>query len=380
MDQVRFGVIGVGGMGQGHCDNMKKIGEIRLAAVCDCDAVTAEKVGKQHGVPHFTDSSALLDSGLCDAVLIATPHPERPPIAIAAMKAGRHVLCEKPLSERVSTADKIIATARRTGVAFGVMFQRRTEPMWIKAMEIVRSCRLVTLYRRTLISPEYRTQTYYDSGAWRATWTGEGGGVMLNQSPHILDLFIQIGGMPQTVYGHTQTSMHRIEVEELAMALLTYADGGVGQFYCSTTEAGPDQVMEIYGDKGKLIYREKRLRFFQFETPVSEFTKTCPKMWAAPACTEQPLEIPAGESGHSVITRNFARHILFGEKLIAPGEDGLQSLELANAVWLSADRKAPVRLPLSRKGYDEFLARKRRASKLQKKGGTRRVTDPQHQR
>jgi predicted dehydrogenase len=270
----------------------------------------------------------------------------------------------------------MIRTAQRTGVVFGVMFQRRTEPVWVKALEIVRSGMLGRIYRRTLISPEYRTQAYYDSGTWRATWKGEGGGVMLNQSPHILDLFIALGGMPSAVCGHVETRLHHIEVEDVAEAMMGYPDGGTGYFYCSTTEAGPDQVMEFFGDKGKLIYREGRLRYFRFETPISEFTRTSTQIWAGPPCAEQPVEVPPGEAGHHVIIRNFARRILSGEKLVAPGEEGIRSLELANAVWLSAHLRKPVKLPISRRAYDEFLEGMRRNSRFVKRGESRRVTDP----
>ncbi|HEX2949359.1 MAG TPA: Gfo/Idh/MocA family oxidoreductase, partial [Armatimonadota bacterium] len=173
--KVRFGIIGTGGMGQGHCNSLQKIAEAELTAICDIDPETAERVGKAYGVPSFVRHTDLLESGLCDAVIVSTPHPVRPPIAIDAMKAGLNVISEKPLSERVSTADEMIATAKATGVTFAVMFQRRVEPALAKAIEISRSGKLGKIYRTTMISPEYRSQAYYNSGGWRATWSGEGG-------------------------------------------------------------------------------------------------------------------------------------------------------------------------------------------------------------
>lgn len=376
---VRMGVVGVGGMGQGHCKTMKGVEEMKLTAVCDIDPVTAEKVGAEHGVPWFQRHRDLIRSGLCDAVLIATPHPPRPPIAIDAMKAGLHVLSEKPLSERVSTADKMIAAARETGVVFAVDFQRRTEPAFKKAIELVRSGVLGQVYRRTLISPEYRSQAYYDSGGWRATWAGEGGGVMMNQSPHVLDLFILLGGMPCRVTGNTETRLHHIEVEDLAEASLVYPDGGTGHFYCSTCEAGPGQMIEIFGDEGKLCWRNGQLKLYRFDPPIAEFTRTSEKMWGGPKCEEVEVEVPDGPRGHINILRNFARSILFGEPLVSPGAEGIRSLELANAVWLSAYRGRPVDLPLSRPAYDRFLARMRRESTFEKTvRGSHRETDPQH--
>jgi len=374
---VRFGVIGVGGMGQGHCSVMPRVCEAQLTAVCDIDPATAKMVGEKYQVPYFLNDRDLLKSGLCDAVIIATPHPERPPIAIRAMRAGKHVLSEKPLSERVATADQMIAAAKETGVAFAVMFQRRIEPALMKAIELARSGAVGKIYRTTLISPEYRSQAYYDSGTWRATWTGEGGGVMMNQGPHILDLFILLGGMPNSVFGRVETRMHHIEVEDLAEAMVTYPDGGTGYLYLSTNEAGPGQMIEVFGDRGKLIYRDGTLKCYRFEPSIAEFTKTNTAMWGSPQCTEETITLADSECGHQVIQRNFARHILYGEKLASPGEDGLRSLELANAVYLSSHLNKAVSLPLSRRAFDAFLAKKRKTSTFVKNTtNSDRITDP----
>lgn len=376
--KVRFGIIGVGGMGQGHCKSLGTVDEATLTAVCDCNAEVAEKVGKEHNVPFFTHYSDLLSSGLCDAVLVSTPHPERPPICVDAVRAGLHLLSEKPLTERVSTADAIIAAAKEAGVAFGVMFQRRLEPIFKKAAEFVHSGQLGKIQRVTMISPEYRSQAYYDSGGWRATWKGEGGGVMMNQSPHILDLFILLGGRPSSVFGRVETRLHHIEVEDVAEAMVTYPDGGNGYFYCSTNEAGPGQMIEVFGDQGKLLFRDGVLKIWRFKTSISEFTKNSTAMWGGPECEEVPVEIEEKKTGHADLMRNFCRHILYEEPLVAPGEEGIYSLELANAAWLSAHLGHPVSLPLDRAAYDAFLEEKRRTSTFVKNVKEKRETDPQH--
>ncbi|OGV81387.1 MAG: hypothetical protein A3K19_07985 [Lentisphaerae bacterium RIFOXYB12_FULL_65_16] len=377
---VRMGVIGVGGMGQGHCKTMQKVEEMKLCAVCDFSAATAEKVGKEHNVPYFSDPKELIKAKLCDAVLIATPHPVRPPIAIEVLKAGLHLLSEKPLSENVATADKMIAMAKKKGVAFGIMFQRRTEPPVIKALELIRGGELGKLYRRTLISPEYRSQAYYDSGGWRATWKGEGGGVMMNQAPHVIDLFLLLGGMPNRVIGNCETRLHRIEVEDHGEAMLFYPDGGTGYMYTSTCEAGPGQMIELFGDKGKLCWRNGQLSFWKFNQPIAEFTVSNKEMWAAVKAEEVKLELTTGDVGHVNIHRNFARHILNGEPLVAPGEEGIRSLELANAVWLSSFKKKPIDLPISRSAYNAFLNKVRTESTFVKEAPTavKAETDPQH--
>ncbi len=377
MKTVRFGIIGVGGMGQGHCESLKKVEEAQLTAICDIDPATAKNVGTKHGVPFFTDYRKLIRSGLCDAVIVSTPHPVRPPIAIAAMKAGLHLVSEKPLSERVSTADRMIRTAKETGVTFAVMFQLRTDPVLVKAIEIARSGALGKVYRTAMISPEFRNQFYYNSAGWRANWIGEGGGVMLNQAPHIIDLFILLGGMPSSVYGRTETRLHDIEVEDLGEALLTYPDGGTGYFYCSTNEPKPGQMIEVFGDKGKLVYRDGALRLYTYEQSLREFSATCQQMWGAPKSTEQVIDVPKADWGPFLILRNVARNILFKEPLISPGVEGIRSLEVANAVWLSAARRRPVDLPISRAAYDAFLRAKRRTSRGERKGvPATRQTDP----
>ena len=376
---IRFGIIGVGGMGQGHCSSIAKVSDAKLTAVCDIDAATAKDVGIRHGVPFFVDHRDLIKAGVCDAVIVATPHPVRPPIAIGCMKAGLHLLSEKPLAEAVGAADRMVRTAKRTGVAFAVMFQRRTEPVVAKAIQLVRSGRIGTLSRATLIFPDYRTQAYYDSGTWRATWEGEGGGVLLNQAPHILDILIQLAGLPVEVIGRTGIELHHIEVEDVAQAMLTYRGGATGYLYCTTNDLRPSEMIEIAGDKGKLIYRDGELRLFTYTSSIRRFTRSSDKMWSSPRVREVAVKIPRRVSGHFVIIRNFAQHVLSGEPLLSPGEEGLASLELANAIALSSCKKEAVKLPISRREYDAFLAKMRKTSTFKKRRRrTRRETDPQH--
>lgn len=374
---IRFGVIGVGGMGSGHCACMAGVKQARLAAVCDIDPPTAEKAGRQYGVPWFNDHRQLIKAGLCDAVTIATPHPFHAPIGIDCMNAGLHVLTEKPMSERVSMAEKMVKASRKNRVALAVMFQRRFEPVVAKAMEIVRGGQIGRIYRTCMISPEFRSQAYYDSGTWRATWTGEGGGVMMNQAPHIMDIFVQLCGMPSAVYGNTETRMHNIEVEDMAEAMLKYPDGGTGYLYCSTNEAGPGQMIEIFGEEGKLVFRNGELKLYRFEPGIRRFIAISRDMWQGPGLKEVPLEIPAQDSGHASVISNLVRHLLHGEKLITPGESGIASLELANGIMLSSSEKRWVKLPISRARFDALLAGLRRRSKSARRAvRVRRVTDP----
>jgi predicted dehydrogenase len=308
MKPVRFGVVGLGGMGQIHCKSVKSGADTQLTAICDADPTTAETIGHEHGVPFFTDWRALIRSGHCEAVLVATPHPLHPPIAIAALQAGLPVLCEKPLAERVSAADRMIRAARRHRKPLGVMLQRRTAPAFAKAAELVRAGALGRIQRTALIAPVYRTQRYYDSATWRATWKGEGGGVLLNQAPHIIDLLLLLGGRPSTVYGRTATRLHRIEVEDVGEALLSYPDGGSGYLYCSTNEPAIAEALEVVGDRGRLTYRDGRLKVETFTPALTAFTYAAPAVWSAPATAELPVDAPVSEGDQSLVIQNFARH------------------------------------------------------------------------
>ncbi len=202
---------------------------------------------------------------------------------------------------------------------------------------------------------------------------------MMNQSPHIMDIFVRLCGLPSAVLGNTETRMHRIEVEDLAEAVLRYPGGGTGYLYCSTNEAGPGQMIEIFGDKGKLVFRDGQLKFFRFEPGVRRFLDTSREMWGSPRLVEVPLKIPEKKTGHASVMANLVRHLLDGEPLVTPGGSGVDSLELANAIMLSAFEKRWVKLPISRARYDAMLARLRRRSKFVKQvERVKRITDPQH--
>ncbi len=359
-ERVRLAVIGLGAMGQEHCATLHKVPEMQLAAVCDGYEPNATKVGALHSVPSFTDHRPLIRSRLCDAVLIATPHPVHYSVALDVLRAGIPLLCEKPLTERLSTAERLVQTAHRKDVPFAIMFQRRLEPAFAKAIAWVDSGALGTIRRTTLICPEFRTQAYYNSGSWRGTWAGEGGGVMINQAPHYLDLLLRLGGMPCEVYGRCETRLHKIEVEDVAEAMLRYQNGCSGYLSCSTNEPGPGHLLELVGDMGKLFIRDGVLRLFRFSEPVPEFTFRSPVVWSQPGCVEEKVELPTQDWGHFLIVQNFARHLLHGEPLVAPAGEGLKSLELAHAIWLSAQLGKAVRLPINRRAYDSFLAKKRK--------------------
>jgi predicted dehydrogenase len=354
---------------------MGQIPEVELTAVCDAVPEVSRAVADQYGVRGFTRHEELLDSGLVDMVIIATPHYFHPPIAIAAFERGVHVLSEKPIAVSVSEADRMIRAARASGKKFGVMFQMRTSARNRAAKRLIDEGRLGEIYRVSLTMGWYRTQAYYDSGTWRATWAGEGGGVLINQAPHLLDLFSWLVGLPSRITGQVRTRLHDIEVEDEAFALLEYPNGAHGYLYASVMETPSTEQIEICGDRGKLLL-SGGLRFWELDSSLREFTRTSPDMWASPKAAEVPIEIEAAPHGHAVITGNFARAILHDEPLIAPGEEGLRAVELINGLIMSGKQHRPVDVPVDRAAYDALLADLQRSSHAKAPSHEQRVTDP----
>lgn len=377
-NEVRFGVIGLGGMGSGHCRMLQDIPESRLAAVCDTNPITLEKLSQQYSVPAYSTHQELFESGTVDAVIIATPHYFHGPIAEDAFANGIHVLSEKPLSVTVAAADGMIAAAKKSGLKFGVMYQMRSEPRSRAAHRIVSSGALGEIYRTSLVMGWYRSQAYYNSGGWRATWAGEGGGVLINQAPHYLDLFSWLGGLPTSLKGETRTRLHDIEVEDEAFATLEYANGAHGYLYASTTEAPEHNQIEICGDRGKIVMHGHSLRHFTIDGSIREITETTTEMWGSPRAVEQDTQMPGEEAirGHSAITANFARAILHGEKLMAPGEDGLPAVELINAIILSGHTGERVTLPVDRFAYNELITHLKQTSRVKAVVSEQLLTDP----
>jgi predicted dehydrogenase len=379
MAQVRYGIVGVGGMGSGHARTIQRIDECVLGAVCDIAPEVAESVGEEFNVPYCVNYDELIDRADVDAVMVATPHYFHPEIVIYALEQGKPVISEKPIAVTVSAADRMVDAARRTGTPFAVMHQSRSEPIWSAAHQIVQQGRLGEIYRTMLVYADFRSQAYYDSAGWRATWDGEGGGVMMNQAPHSIDRFTWLGGLPCKVRALTATRNHRIEVEDMAAAMLEYPNGAVGYLYCSTTEAPGTDILELAGERGKLQVIGKTLRFWEMPQGVKAFSNASPEMWARPPAAEVEVEIPERESGHIAILRNMARHLLDGEALIAPGVEGLNTVEVINATILSGMTGQEVAIPVDRARYDAFLAELRATSTFRKAAGPdKRVTDNVH--
>jgi predicted dehydrogenase len=278
MKEVRLGVIGCGFMGQLHMKNFPTMPRMKFTAAADAIPAKLDAVVQQYKVQGFADGNDLIKSGLVDAVLIATPHYQHPTYTMAAFKAGLHVLTEKPVAVTAKAAAEVNAEHRKhKKLVYAAMFQMRTYPVWRKMKEMVASGQIGEIQRVSwTITNWFRSQAYYDSGGWRATWGGEGGGVLLNQCPHNLDLFQWIVGMPSKVTAFISLGKyHHIEVEDEVTAYLEYPKKATGVFTTSTGEAPGVNRFEIAGDRGLLVSDSSRkIEFTRTEMSVTEHRMT----------------------------------------------------------------------------------------------------------
>lgn len=357
--KVRMAVIGAGMMGKSHINDIASLDNTELAAVCDANYELATQLAAQAQTHAYSDFRALLDQEQLDAVIIATPHYDHAPISIAALSKGVHVLVEKPIATQVKDAQDMLAayeSAKRQhpNLVFGAVFMQRTYGYWRKIKSIIDGGELGKLIRTTwLITDWFRTQSYYNNGGWRATWKGEGGGVLMNQSPHNIDLYQWFVGMPRRVTGFTALGKyHHIEVEDEVTAYFEHENGMIGHFITSTAESPGTNRLEIVGEGGKLVYEDSKLTFFRNQRSSNDQIKDAPGGFDR--VEFEKMDIPYehhGQPGHRHMIENFANAIVNGEALIAPAADGLNSLTLANAIMLSAFENRTIELPLDAEAF-----------------------------
>lgn len=363
MSRLRFAVIGSTGMiGKVHAEAINRLDNAALVAVMARSAGPVQAQAATLGVKAYTSLDALLADPKVDAVTVATPHPSHLDIILKAVQAGKHVLTDKPMGVSVSEADRMVEAAREAGVTLGVIYQNRFRPECQKAKQMLDAGLLGDLYRTHTVHATIRTQAYYDSTNWRGRWNGEGGGILLNQSIHSLDLLQWLGGMPAVVVATANALRHSIEVEDFASALLEYEGGGQGTVHCNTVQAPNDVRLELYGDLGSLTITEGSLVWHKLERPIEEFMATPDARTSVrlPYHTEtHTFERPANVIAPAV--QDFANSVLAGKPPAVSGEEGRRSLELSNAIMLSAHTGERVRLPLDRAAYDDFLEGVRQA-------------------
>ena len=372
MDKVKLGVIGIGNMGSAHCQHIMQglCPEVELVAVADTNPARLEwaKENLAESVVHFATAEELLDSGLVQAVIIAVPHYFHPPIAIKAFERNIHVLTEKPAGVYTKQVLEMNKAAEKSGVVFGIMWNQRTNHIFRKMKELVDSGKYGQIRRTNwIVTTWFRSQAYYDSGDWRATWCGEGGGVLMNQCPHQLDLFQWICGMPKTVQAKIQYGKwHNIEVEDEVSAFVQYENGATGVFIASTGEAQGTNRFEILLDRAKLIAEHGKLQLFEFESTIDEFTYSAGPSGLLKAVSVDP-ETDGKDTEHVGVVNAFAAAILRGEPLVAEGKEGIREISLANAMYLSDWLGREVQLPLNDKQYYKELSKRIAISKKKQK-------------
>lgn len=342
MDKVRLAIIGFGNMGTAHCANLMKgkVGGCELSAICDNNPTKLKIAQEKYGdkVQYFADTESLFKSEKIDAVFIVTPHYDHPILAMEAFKYGLHVMIEKPAGVYTKTVRQANEVAQKTDRVFGIMYNQRTNPVYQKVRELVQNGELGEIKRVVwIITSWYRSQSYYNSGGWRATWEGEGGGVLLNQCPHNLDLWQWMCGMPSKVYAKMSFGKcHDIEVEDDVTAYVEYPNGATGLFVTSTHETPGTNRLEISCDRGKLVVENNKIIFYRTTIGEREFNSTYTKGFGEPECWTCEIPTKGEYPEHVGILQNFTDAILKGTPLLAPGIEGIKGLSISNAMHLSA--------------------------------------------
>ncbi len=362
MDKVRVGIIGIGNIGTAHASYVGggKIEGLQLAALCDISPERQQYCKDNYPeIPIYTDYQDMLSSGLIDAVIVSVPHRLHCDIAIEALNQGLHILVEKPVDVTVTKAKALNLAIQKSGKKAAIMFNQRTNEIFQKAREIVKSGQLGALKRTVwIVTNWYRTQYYYDSGDWRATWAGEGGGVLLNQAPHNLDIWQWICGVPTEVRAVCDIAkFHNIEVEDDVTILTRYENGATGAFITSTGEFPGTNRLEISGELGKIVLENNTLKWWKLPVNEREFCATTQQSF--PTIETEYSEFVStntNDIAHQGILQNFSNAILEDEELLSPAIEGMNALSISNAAYLSSWKNgATVKLPIDNKEFDKHF-------------------------
>lgn len=381
MSKIRLGIIGIGNMGTTHCKNILagELPEFELAAVADRKQNRREWAEKELGSETviFEEGKDLIESGKCDAVLVAVPHYQHPELVMLALENNLHVMSEKPAGVYTKQVREMNEAAAKSDKVFGMMFNQRTNCIYRKMKEIVSDESMGAIKRvNWIVTDWYRTQSYYDSGSWRATWDGEGGGVLLNQCPHNLDLLQWITGMPSKVRAFChEGKWHDIEVEDDVTAYLEYPNGATGVFVTTTADAPGTNRFEITMEMGKLVCENDKLTLYKLKQNEREFCKTAEGGFDKPECETIEVECDGLNEQHVGVMKAFGGAILRGEALVASGEEGIRGLTISNAMHLSSWLDKTIELPFDEDLFLEELNKRRKTSRVKEDSGVTFDTD-----
>lgn len=359
MEPVKVGIIGVGNMGSTIANTLCQVPGATLTAVCDLNSKAFDRLNAsvREKVTCYTTDEEFFEKSGVELAMIEVPHFQHATLAIEAMNHGMHVNVEKPLCVHKADAERLLAEcAKHPELVKGIMLNQRTRDAHIKIKQLIDSGDLGEVRRvNWIITDWYRTQQYYDSGDWRASWRGEGGGVLTNQCPHQLDLMTWFFGMPSMVDAHIFLGKyHDIEVEDEVNAYLEYPNGATGNFITTTGEAPGTNRLEIAAEHGRVVFENNRLLYKRHVISTQEHIRTAKTSFQQPESWDCEIFFAsdeAGQSQHMRVVANVVDAIRNGAKLKAPIEEGIRGLELANAMMLSGFLKKPVTLPLDSSVY-----------------------------
>jgi predicted dehydrogenase len=357
MESVRLALIGAGAsifkMHQAALHGP----DIQVVGLSDVVEEPARTRARELGCPFFADHREMLSATTPDAVTVLAPHPFHAPLALDALRAGAHVLVEKPIAVQVAEADAMIETAQRAGRLLAVNLQQRTRAEIRTARKIIDQGRLGQIQRVDMVAAWTRTAAYYRLGGWRGTWRGEGGGVLMNQAPHTLDLLCHLLGQPSQAMAWNRTLFHDIETEDTSLSMFEWPGGALGTLLVSTAQAGDAERLEITGTRGRLLLHNGNLSLSEADIDLREFMTDSPDPFGRLELKPRPIELEPGSGDHAAIYANFLSAIQDGVPLVADGAQGRMSLELANAMIYSSHTNQPVQLPLDRSAYAALLER-----------------------
>ncbi|MFW6007091.1 MAG: Gfo/Idh/MocA family protein [Bacillota bacterium] len=377
MSKVKIGIIGIGNMGTSHARNLYagKVPDAELVAVSDINPDRLEWVKNNLGedIKTYDDNDEFFADEEIDAVMIATPHYDHPPLAIKGFENDKHVLIEKPAGVYTKQVREMNEVAEKSDKKFCIMYNQRTRPIFQKLKDLIESGELGEIKRTNwIITSWYRSQSYYDSGGWRATWEGEGGGVLTNQCPHNLDLWQWTCGLPKKVRAFCHFGKyHDIEVEDDVTAYVEYENGATGVFVTSTADAPGSDRLEVTGDKGKIVVKDNKITFWRLRTPEREFNREYTGGFGSPETWKCEVPVRGETTGHVGIITDWVDSILNDTELLSPGEEGIRGLEISNAMHLSTWVNDVVELPVDEDLFYEELQKRIEESDFEKDGGNK---------
>ncbi len=329
---------------------------VNVVAACDIRVEPGQQRAAEIGCAFYEDYRLMLAETKPDVAVIVTPHPLHPSMAIDCLRAGCHVLVEKPMAIDVASADQMIAEADKAGRILAINFQHRLRPAVERAKQLIAEDAIGPLVRTLSIEPWYRTAYYYRTADWRAKWLSEGGGVLMNQAPHTLDVLCHLAGLPSKVWGWTRTLYHAIEVEDTAQAMFEYPNGAPGYLTVSTVEVGVQPRLQIVGEKGAIELVGNQLTIWRSTPSSRQHMLTSAEMFGQPETSSETLDIADTSGAHLAVYRDFQAALREGRQPRCNGREGIMSLELANAITLSSYTNQAVTLPVDRAAYSELLA------------------------